>query len=119
MKKDHQEPKDSENKYIKVASEFTECPGGRYKKNGSFSGEEFRNDYLIPRIRQLTEKQKIIIDLDDGDGYGESFLEEAFGGLVRSMGKEAIEKIEIISNDEPELKDTIIKCMKNAKGIIK
>ncbi len=101
---------------IKIAREFTECPGGRYRKNGPYSGEEFRDDHLIPKINELAEGQTLVVDLDDGDGYGESFLEEAFGGLVRKMGKSVIEKIEIISNDEPELKDTIRKYMENANG---
>lgn len=104
----------AEGNSIKVAREFTECPGGRYVKNGPFSGEAFREEYLIPRIKELEEGQRLVVDLDGGDGYGESFLEEAFGGLVRKMGKGVIGKIEIISDDEPELKDTIRKYMENA-----
>ncbi len=101
-------------KYIKVAIEFTECPGGRLRENGPFSGQEFRDGFLIPHVEALKDGEKLIVDLDGGDGYGESFLEEAFGGLVRIKGKNVIGKIKIISNDEPELVETIAKYMKSA-----
>jgi len=35
---------------------------------------------LIPALK---EYEKVIVDLDGTSGYGSSFLEEAFGGLVR------------------------------------
>lgn len=34
-------------------------------------------------IPMLAQAEILIIDLDGTDGYGSSFLEEAFGGLVR------------------------------------
>ncbi len=104
----------AEQNCIKVARDFSECPGGRLRDNGPFSGQEFRDDYLIPHVEALQNGEKLIVDLDGGDGYGESFLEEAFGGLVRRMGQDVICKIVIISNDEPELVDSIAKYMKNA-----
>ena len=69
---------------IVVASDFTRHPGGRYRDDGPFSGEEFRENILWPAIQtaQLTGERLIIL-LDGTDGYAASFLEEAFGGLVR------------------------------------
>ena len=55
---------------ISVAKNFSVYPGGRTPEDGPFSGEVFRKELLI--------------DLDGTRGYGSSFLEEAFGGLVRS-----------------------------------
>lgn len=65
---------------IKIATEFSRYPGGRYRSLGKFSGEQFREDYLIPALRG---GEKVIVVLDETEGYGSSFLEEAFGGLVR------------------------------------
>lgn len=65
---------------VKVA-EFTKFPGPRYSKLGSYSGEEFRDKYLIPAMAHGAED--LVVDLDGVFGFGSSFLEEAFGGLVR------------------------------------
>lgn len=66
---------------IVVGTDFTRTPIGRYLKESKWSGEAFREDKLIPA---LTENEKVIVDLSGVAGYGSSFLEEAFGGLVRS-----------------------------------
>lgn len=91
---------------IKVAKEFTETPGARYKTQGAFSGEEFRDNILYPKfIESINNDEKLVVDLDGGYGYGSSFLEEAFGGLVRKLKEEKnehysdVKNIEIISND--------------------
>lgn len=40
---------------------------------------------MIPRFEQAAgENKTLVVDLDGGYGYASSFLEEAFGGLVRS-----------------------------------
>ncbi|MBQ0832004.1 STAS-like domain-containing protein [Marinobacter sp.] len=67
-------------KTIRV-KDFAEFPGPRYKKLGPCSGEEFRETVLKPAI--IEAGADIQIDLDGAFGYGSSFLEEAFGGLVR------------------------------------
>ncbi len=69
---------------LKVSEEFTEAPGGRYKTDGDFSAELFRDTILLPAVKKaIDEKKKLLIDLDGGYGYAFSFIEEAFGGLVR------------------------------------
>ena len=74
---------------INVAKEFTETPGARYKTQGAFSGEEFRDDILYPKfIESISNNEKLVVNLDGGYGYGSSFLEEAFGGLVRKLKEE-------------------------------
>ncbi|MGQ3211613.1 STAS-like domain-containing protein [Shinella sp.] len=67
-------------KTISIADDFTKYPGGRYRKHGKGSGEEFRDDYLVPAIEK---QEQLEIVLDGTAGYSSSFLEEAFGGLVR------------------------------------
>lgn len=76
---------------ISIVDNFTPFPGGRFKKNGKGSGEEFREEYLIP---QLKSEEKTIIVLDGASGYPASFLEEAFGGLIRAgYNKTILEKV--------------------------
>lgn len=69
-------------KIINVARDFTRFPSGRFKRNGSTSGETFREDFMEPLLKN---GENISIELDGTIGYGSSFLEEAFGGLIRSL----------------------------------
>lgn len=85
---------------ISVARDFSRDPGPRYKWQGRFSGEAFRKEWLVPALKQ---ESQIIVDLDGTTGYGSSFLDEAFGGLVRSDGftaSEIQEKLELISRED-------------------
>ena len=68
---------------IRIAEDFSRSPAGRYRDDGPRSGEAFRMDHLVPALK---EAGKVVIYLDDVEGYGSSFLEEAFGGLVRIDG---------------------------------
>ncbi|MDE2363297.1 MAG: STAS-like domain-containing protein [Hyphomicrobiales bacterium] len=69
---------------ITIAKDFSPYPGPRYRRDGEFSGEEFRESLLYPKlVRALAENGKVIVVLDDVAGYGSSFLEESFGGLIR------------------------------------
>lgn len=89
---------------INVVEEFTNIPGGRTREDGPFSGQEFFEEYLLPRfIESMKKNEKLTIEMDGGYGYGSSFLEEAFGNLVRELyGKydEIWENLIIISNDD-------------------
>lgn len=69
---------------IKVA-DHARSPGGRFIKDGPFSGEWFRNKVLAPALREAIDNQDVLeVELDGTSGYGSSFLEEAFGGLIRT-----------------------------------
>jgi hypothetical protein len=66
-------------KIINVGRDFSQTPGGRSKDKGPASGEEFRQ-----RLVDILESgDRVVVELDGTEGYGSSFLEEAFGGLVR------------------------------------
>jgi hypothetical protein len=55
--------------------------------DGTYNGERFRKEVLVPALRAAIEigpSQKLIIDIDGVRSFGSSFLEEAFGGLVRT-----------------------------------
>lgn len=70
---------------LTILSDFTEYPGPRYRKDGPFSGEQFREELLQPQLeRAARDGRQLKVILDGVAGYGSSFLEEAFGGLVRA-----------------------------------
>lgn len=65
---------------INIASEFSRSPAGRNLDDGPFSGESFRENFLVPALRSGAD---LVVDLTGALSFGSSFLEEAFGGLVR------------------------------------
>ncbi len=67
-------------KTISVGKDFSDTPMGRYPTDGGFSGERFREEFLVPALQS---EDQVCVVIDDAEGYGSSFLEEAFGGLVR------------------------------------
>lgn len=69
---------------IDVARDFSRKPFGRDENDGKFSGKRFRDEYLIPTLIEHPN-EKLVIALDGVErGYGSSFLEEAFAGLLRN-----------------------------------
>ena len=66
---------------ISIAKDFSPTPAGRYRSDGPFPGEKFRDDLLLPALRR--DAEHVTVELDGTAGFGSSFLEEAFGGLVR------------------------------------
>jgi len=67
-------------KKIYIGKNFSETPVGRYLSDGPYSGEKFREEILHPALK---ENDIVSVVIDDAEGYGSSFLDEAFGGLVR------------------------------------
>lgn len=99
---------------ISIAKDFAKSTGGRVPAEGPFSGQEFRDTILVKELK--AGNKKIIIDLDGTDGYGSSFLEEAFGGLVR-LGfdpRELQEIFEFISKDDPTYEEEIRQYINDA-----
>lgn len=74
---------------VDVGNEFSMTPGGRYRSEGAYSGEEFRETYLEPHV---TRRTAVVVDLDSARGFSTSFLEECFGGLVRKFGADTVRK---------------------------
>ena len=73
-------------------TDFSTTPGGGYRSQGPHSGEEFREEHLKPAL-DSAEHGGWHVDVDmRGTEFGASvgFLKEAFGGLVRERGREAI-----------------------------
>lgn len=85
---------------VNIAKDFTRYPSGRYSKNGNSSGEELRRRFLE---QPLLQGEVVRVEFDGTIGYGSSFLEEAFGGVVRSTGKSAeyiLNHLELHSMDD-------------------
>ena len=103
-------------KTIDIARDFTKYPAGRVLDDGPFSGERFRKDFLEPIIRS---GEHAVISFDGAIGYGSSFLEEAFGGLVRECGynpKAVLDAFDLNSSDESlvaEITDYINNAVKD------
>lgn len=93
---------------VNILKDFTDTPGARYKADGSFSGEEFREKFLEKHFEYPDANYKIAIILDGTEGYATSFLEEAFGGLALNYGKEkCLDRLEFVSNEDKLLIDEI------------
>lgn len=103
---------------LKITKEFSETPGNRYITDGPFSGELFRDAFLIPKLNECINKNEtLLIDLDGGYGCPVGFLEEAFGGLIRKgIRKEDIQNhLEYKSEEKPEIIDEINRFIKEEK----
>ncbi|WP_081259249.1 STAS-like domain-containing protein [Burkholderia territorii] len=92
---------------INVARDFTRWPAGRYRADGPYSGEVFRDEVLVPA---LARAEVVEVELDGTRGYGSSFLEEAFGGLVRLgrfTSEQLLQRIRLTSKEDPTLSKEI------------
>ena len=73
--------------HIDIGRDFSRILGARFRKDGPYSGEEFREDILEPAFVSC---DRVVIALDSLSGFSASFFEEAFGGLVRKYGLAAV-----------------------------
>ena len=96
---------------INIAEAFTDLPGPRYRRQGEGSGQEFREDHLVPAFSKAIESgEKLVIQLDGVRyGYPTSFLEEAFGGLAREFGIEEVQDCLLFESGTEPLLDKEIR----------
>ena len=93
----------------KISEKYTDSPGGRNITEGPFSGEDFRKKVLEPFFQTKKDGDKLIIDLDDLNGYPSSFFEEAFGGIARIYKpEEVIKSLKFSCTDDPLVVDDMI-----------
>ncbi|MBM0748531.1 STAS-like domain-containing protein [Pantoea eucrina] len=86
-------------KMISIIKDFSKSPYGRYPSDGDWNGQAFRTKILTPALRN---SDKVVVDLTGYNRYGRSFIDEAFGGLIREDGftKEELDsKLEYNHND--------------------
>ena len=105
---------------IKIAEAFSKMTGPRLINEGEYSGEAFYLDVLKPKYQEARKLGVVlVVDLDGTYGYGTSFLEEAFGGLVRDGFKLVLDNIEIISEEEEYLIEDIKKYIIESEDQLK
>lgn len=100
-----------------IAKEFSRTPSARTEAEGKHPGMQLRKLLYPILIDCIETKEKIKIDLDGTAGYGTSFLEETFGGLIRNEGLllSDLEKVMLFKTDEePELEEEIWDYIKDA-----
>lgn len=91
---------------LNIPKVFSRFPSGRTPEDSQYSGQAFREKHLVPSIESA---DMVVVELDGAVGYGSSFLEEAFGGLVRVCGYTAAilrQRLKLITYD-PSLADEI------------
>lgn len=73
---------------INIAEDFSAYPIGRDSDDSEDSnGEKFREEFLVPALEQVRNSPGIVeVSFEGVESFGSSFLEEAFGGLVRKCG---------------------------------
>lgn len=103
-------------KDINIATDFCKAPAGRYRKNGDYTGEVFREDVLLPALIN-DEFSEVCINLDDLDGVGSSFWDEVFGEMLRNrqVSYDIIkQKMKLVCSDDVYLVPTIESIIKDA-----
>lgn len=72
---------------LSIARQFSAFPAGRTPEDGPFNGQRFRDDLLVPALKDASSRgDRVVVELDGVLGYSSSFLEEVFGGLGRVQG---------------------------------
>lgn len=106
------------NLVLNIAKDFSRCPGARYPSEGDFSGQDFRENFLSPKVTEAINSGVLLeVILDGSAGYSTSFIEESFGGLVRERkySLDQLESVLVIKSDEdPTYIDDIKAYMRNA-----
>ena len=96
---------------LNIAKDYTRCPGARFESEGDYSGERFRNEFLAPKLKEAIKTGvKLEVVLDGSAGYSTSFIEESFGGLIRTDRftlQEVKDNIIIISDEDPSYAEDI------------
>lgn len=101
-----------------IARHFSPTPGPRFSRQGPYSGESLR----AKLVKLLDESDAIVtVDLDGTRGFGSSFLDEAFGGLVRSEHKaknDILRRFKFKSTVDPSYIAEILESIQRAEPAI-
>ncbi|MDO6747176.1 STAS-like domain-containing protein [Gilvimarinus sp. 1_MG-2023] len=68
---------------IRVVNDWHKRPFGRYPNHSEYCGKNFREQLLVPNLNIYDH---VTVDLTGYNRYGRSFIDEAFGGLIRENG---------------------------------
>jgi hypothetical protein len=88
--------------------DWTFTPGARKRSEGPYSGEEYRDDILIPSLKAATQNNELILlDLDGTAGLAASFVSEVFEALPCKVGQSEIASLAIRFLEDPDTESTI------------
>ena len=100
---------------INIAEDFSSKPFGRYKSDGQWTGERFRQENLLPAFSSSNDTIEVYLD-DVARGFGSSFLEESFGGLIReNVDYEEIKSRLVIKTTDDDYEEEIWEYIEGAK----
>jgi hypothetical protein len=87
---------------ISIAKDFSDAPWGRTPDDGDYCGANFRDQQLFPALER---NEKVVVSLDGVEGLGSSFMDEAFGGLVRrrNLTAKQLKAKLVVETTEPRL----------------
>ena len=93
-------------KTIVIAQDFSKFPAGRFRCDSESSGTAFRDDLLVDA---LNSNDGVEVVFDGVAGFASSFLEEAFGGLVREchLDKAFLDEHLRLRTSDPDLADFV------------
>lgn len=102
---------------VNIARDFDPYPWGREQ------GRDFRERILKPKLRPILSGsgERLTVDLDGCRMLGSSFLEEAFGGLVRHrvIDKHDFNRVIVLKASSPSMRlfvDAIHEYVKKARA---
>lgn len=86
---------------ITLSKDYTRFPFGRYRRDHEVSGEAFREDILLPKLKAaVASGERLTVSLDVQGSA--AFLHEAFGKLAEhGFGPETCERHLAIVSDMP------------------
>ncbi|KAA3635349.1 MAG: DUF4325 domain-containing protein [Armatimonadetes bacterium] len=95
------------------SKQFTRFPGGRFRRDGEHSGQQFYEDVLLKLWNEKGER--IVLNLSNVEGFATSFLDGAFGEFAAQHGEAVFYKtFDIRCDDDPTLADEIRDCVLRA-----
>lgn len=99
---------DSESTTVISIAEFSTVPAGRVLEDGDYNGTTFRETVLVPALKN-NPHGKVKVVFDGVVGFGSSFLDEAFGGLVSKehMEEKFLDEHLLLYTGEERLKDFV------------
>lgn len=85
---------------INIAETYSPFVLGRYETDSDFNGTDFRQKHLLPAILELVKDKSatLTVNLKGTFGCDPSFLEEAFGGMIRELRAKNIDFDPYIKN---------------------
>lgn len=106
-----------ENIQLKIAEDFADVPGLRYRDDGPNSGEAFLEDLLRDKFEEaLSKKVKLEVNFDGIYTLPSSFVSASFGKLSLEKGSELLIKNMNFISEENNLRTEKVKFeIKNPK----